>query len=468
MSDLDNKFERGDTLGVEVVMRRILSLAVMCSLAFPAMALAEEPEAPKEAADDLAAEYGEEAAEWTEKSPPKEAEMKMPEPPKMAMDDLEAQGEPEEDGSWKDGLSWQILASAFYRLGGYAGDGVLAGSYNNLLDAEGRQGYPYTNYNGFGLNFAGGDVMYTGEKFAVRLDLRFGTGAPLLTPAAPVKQAYAAWMPTEKLNFDLGFFDTIFGAEVVDEWNNANYTRGALYFLRQPFNHMGLRMGLELTEIVGMTLMVTNGGVYGGTVIDDNETPALSWQLGFTPDGHNSVRRRGLRDGYRGVGLFVGGSYAASGNDGNQDWVQFYDVVFSMDLKWAHIIFNGDYYINGSETSVDTGATGTEFTYGHSLALIFDASDHWSIGLRGEHLSGNAYYRDETGPDFGGLATGTITLRYKPVEYLVISMEGRGEWSTSDIYFSRSATDTDGDGILIPNQKKNYAAILGVTAHIGN
>jgi hypothetical protein len=100
--------------------------------------------------------------------------------------------------------------------------------------------------------------------------------------------------------------------------------------------------------------------------------------------------------------------------------------------------------------------------------LIFDASDHWSIGLRGEHLSGNAYYRDETGPDFGGLTTGTITLRYKPVEYLVISMEGRGEWSTSDIYFSRSATDTDGDGILVPNQKKNYAAILGVTAHIGN
>ena len=75
--------------------------------------------------------------------------------------------------SWKDGLSWQLMASAFYRISGYTGDGVRAGTYNSL-------GYPYVNYNGFGLAFAGGDVMYTGEKFAVRLDLRFGTGASLL------------------------------------------------------------------------------------------------------------------------------------------------------------------------------------------------------------------------------------------------------------------------------------------------
>ncbi len=157
------------------------------------------------------------------------------------------------------------------------------------LDSETPQGYPYTNYNGFGLNFAGGDLLLTGEKFALRLDLRFGPGASLLSPIAPIKQAYASWMPAEKLNIDVGFFDTIYGAEVVDEWANANYTRGALYFLRQPFNHMGLRMGIEMNSIAGFTAMVTNGGVYGGTPIDDNETPALGWQFGLSPDGHNSV-----------------------------------------------------------------------------------------------------------------------------------------------------------------------------------
>jgi len=447
-------------------MRKLFFLAVMCSLAFPAMALAQEsaaPEAPKQKADDMDAEYGREeptesAEEAPAEPPPKEAEMKMPESPKMAADDI-AEEEPATGTSWKDGLSWQLMASAFYRIGGYTNDGVRAGTYNSL-------GYPYTNYNGFGLNFAGGDVMYTGEKFAVRLDLRFGEGAGLLSPIAPVKQAYAAWMPGEKVNIDFGFFDTIFGAEVADEWNNANYTRGALYFLRQPFNHMGVRMGAELGEIVGFTAMVTNGGVYGGTPIDDNETPALGWQIGLSPDGHNSVRRRGLREGTRDVGLFFGGNHAASGLNGNKDWVNFFDVVLAMGFDWFHFVFNGDYYLDGNNTNA-AGEKASDFQYGHSLALIFDVADKWSIGARGEHLSGNELFR-EGGPDFGGLATGTLTLRYMPVEYLVISLEGRGEWSTRDIYYSRSAITDTTTGELIPNKGHNYAAILGFTAHIGN
>ena len=464
MSDFDNEFERGDTLGVEVVMRRFLSLAVMCSLAFPAMALAQEPaapEPPKQAADDIESEYG--TAKPPE--PGTMAEQEMPEPPKTAADDMtEEVAEPEEGTNpFLDGLSWQIMASAFYRIGGYTGEGVRAGTYNSL-------GYPYTNYHGFGLNFAGGDVMYTGEKFAVRLDLRWGTAAGALTPIAPIKQAYASWTPTDKLNFDVGFFDTIYGAEVVDEWNNANYTRGALYFLRQPFNHAGLRIGAELGQIVGLTLMVTNGGVYGGTPVDGNETPAIGWQVGFSPDGHNSVRRRGLRQGYREVGLFIGGNHAASGSNGNKDWDNFFDVVLTMGFDWFHFLLNGDYYLNTNETDL-AGQKTTNFQYGHSLAFIFDASDQWSIGLRGEQLSGNDFYR-ESGADFGGLTTGTLTLRYKPVEYLVISLEGRGEWATRDVYFSRSAaTITDPvtmEDIVVPNKKHNYSAILGVTAHIGN
>lgn len=442
-------------------MSKFLSLAVMCSMAFPAMAFAQ-PEAPKEAADDIEAEYGD--VEYGETVPEAGATAaeEMPEPPKVAADDMAVEEAEEGSSPFLDMLSWQVLASTFYRIGGYVGDGVRAGTYNDI-------GYPYTNYNGFGLNFAGGDVMLAGEKWAVRLDLRFGAGADLLTPISAagfggVKQAYASWMPTEKLNFDVGFFDTIYGAEVVDEWENANYTRGALYFLRQPFNHMGARMGIEMTSIAGFTMMVTNGGVYGGTPIDDNETPAIGWQFGITPDGHNSVRRRGLRQGYREVGIFFGGNHAASGNDGNKDWENFFDMVVSLGFDWFHLLLNGDYYLNGG--------TNTDFQYGHSLALIFDMGDQWSLGLRGEHLSGNDVYREAEG-GFGGLSTGTITLRYMPVEYLVISLEGRGEWATRDVYFSRAAspiTDPDSGDVVgfIPDKGHNYAAIIGVTAHIGN
>jgi hypothetical protein len=453
MSDLDNEVERGDTLGVEVVMRKFLSLAVMCSLAFPAMAFAQ-PEAPKEAADDKEAEYGEETPE-----PGTSTEEEMPEPPKTAADDMGreyAGEEPEGARPFLDGLSWQIMASSFYRIGGYLDEGVRPGAYN-VLD------YPYTQYNGFGLNFAGGMASYTGENFGVTVDLRWGTGASLLTPLVPLKQGYVSWLPGDKVAIDVGFFDTIFGAEVADEWENANYTRGALYFLRQPFNHMGMRSAFELSEKVGFTLMVTNGGVLGGTPIDGNATPTIGWQFGFAPGDA--------------VGLFIGGNHGApaDGDSGilapgnNRDWEQFFDVVLSVNVDWFTLLFNGDYQLSPTLA----GASGKTFVYGNSLAFIFDASDKISIGLRGEHLSGNEDYRNLGDDPYGYLTTGTITVRYKPVEYLVLSLEGRGEWTSRATYYSRTAaaiTDPATGDILgyDPNRKNNYAVILGASAHIGN
>ena len=115
-----------------------------------------------------------------------------------------------------------------------------------------------------------------------------------------------------------------------------------------------------------------------------------------------------------------------------------------------------------------SGIGGMGFAYGHSLQLIFDASDKFSIGLRGEHLSGNTDYRNFIAGGDTGLATATLTLRYKPVEYLVLSLEGRGEWNTREIYFSRTSMEDTVTGELIPNKTQNYAAILGFTAYIGN
>jgi hypothetical protein len=108
------------------------------------------------------------------------------------------------------------------------------------------------------------------------------------------------------------------------------------------------------------------------------------------------------------------------------------------------------------------------FAFGHSLALIFDAADHWSVGLRGENLSGNDLYRTFGDDTYGGLTTATVTVRYKPVEYLVISLEGRGEWTTRNTYFSRSSPTDPVTGGPIANKQSYYALILGVSGHIGN
>ena len=55
-------------------------------------------------------------------------------------------------------------------------------------------------------------------------------------------------------------------------------------------------------------------------------------------------------------------------------------------------------------------------------------------------MSGNELYREATERTSVVFPPERSQLRYKPVEYLVISLEGRGEWATRDIYYSRSAT----------------------------
>jgi hypothetical protein len=430
----------------------------MCSLALPAMAFAQ-PEAPKEAADDMERQFGdrEVETETVTKSVTTEEETTtmIVEDEDGAPDQLvtvveettTVVEEVEEVRPFLDGLSWMVMASAFYRIDGYLNEGVRAGTYNSL-------GYPYTQYNGFGLNFVGGMAQYTGEKFGVTVDLRWGTGAPLLTPLVPVKQGYVSWMPSDKVTFDFGFFDTIFGGEVADEWQNANYTRGALYFLRQPFNHMGIRSAFAFSDNVGFTLMVTNGGVLGGTPVDNNETPTIGWQFALGGDA---------------VGFYFGGQHGAGNDNDNKNWENFFDWVLSASAGIFTLVANGDYQLTPTAYAADpTVPTGGAFAYGHSLQLIFDATSKFSIGLRGEHLSGNEDFRNNYSGGDTGLATATLTFRYKPVEYLVLSLEGRGEWNTREVYFSRTAVVDETSGDLIPNQKKNYSAILGFTAFMGN
>lgn len=435
-------------------MSKFLSMAVMCSMAFSATALAQGVMIEEE--DIETVEVDVEVEETPIADPPPPPAIDAVPPPKVAADDMSAVyagDEPEDGRTFLDGLSWQLMASGFYFFNGYRVSGV----YNDILPQQGeRFSYPYTNYMGFGLNFAGGMVSYEGEKFGVTVDLRFGTAAPALTPLSPIKQGYVSYLPTDRLSIDFGFFDTIYGAEVADEWENANYTRGALYFLRQPFNHLGVRMGAELSDTVGFTLMLTNGGVLGGTPVDDNQVPAVGWQFAFAPGDV--------------VGLYIGGNHAPSGSNGNRDWESFFDLVLSVNVEWFTLLINGDYQVNPNGVNPDTGATNQMiFQYGGSIAFIFDVTDQFGIGLRGEHLSGNSNYRnfgDPVDSTYGFLWTGTLTFRYKPVEYLVLSLEGRIEGAGEDIYFSRSSPEVD--GVIEPDKKIFGAVILGVSAYIGN
>ncbi len=339
--------------------------------------------------------------------------------------------------SFVDGLQWQVMASGFYLFNAHR----VSGPYNDL-------GYPYTNYMGFGLNFAGGDVSYTGEKFALTIGLRFGTAAPQLSALAPLKQGFVSWIPHRKLVLDFGWFDSVFGAEVADEWQNPTFTRGALYFLQQPFNHMGVRIAAAFTEKVGLKILLVNDrvgvGEIGGSPTATNDTPAIAAQLNLFPIDELTIQ----------IGYMAG----ASGERENRGWGQFFDLILSAEIRRFTLIFNGN-------ATLDSPAGSGQYSYGMALEGDILVHDHWKVGGRVEYLGGTVAVATGFDPD---LFTVTAIVRYMPVQYLVISLEPRFELSQQDLFFTRGSPLDPTTGNPIADDKIYFGFVLGVSAYIGN
>ncbi len=336
-----------------------------------------------------------------------------------------------------DGLDWQVMASGFYLFNAHR----VAGSYNQL-------DYPYTSYMGFGLNFAGGDVSFTGEKFAITVDLRFGSAASELSVLAPLKQGFVSWMPLEKLTFDFGWFDTIYGSEFVDEWVNPNFTRGALYYLQQPFNHMGLRVSAKFNDHWALKFLVVNGNVGVGKVrgspVGVDASPSLGVRLDISPIDE--------------VTLHLGYLTGASGLNGNRAWGNFFDLILTARIQRFTLTFNGN-------ATFDPPVDGGRYSYGVQLSGDMKVHDHWRVGARVEYLGGTVALPAGKDPD---LVTVTATVRYIPVQYLVISLEPRFEHSLQDLFFTRNSPTDSTTGDPIGSSDIYFGLLLGVSAYIGN
>ncbi|MFT5431237.1 MAG: hypothetical protein ACI9OJ_001916 [Myxococcota bacterium] len=340
------------------------------------------------------------------------------------------------DSQWFDGFSGMLMTSGYYMLN----TATEPGAYNSV-------GYPYTINQGFGLNFAGADLAYDAKHWGLTMNLRFGSGAAVLTGANPLKQGYATWKPMDGLTLDLGFFDTIYGAEVADEWQNLNFSRGALYFLRQPFNHMGLRVGAEVGSI-GLNFLIANGNVgltgvsttasggLGGQVTDVGNLPSLGFQVTASPTD----------DIFLAVGYLAG----PNGNDGDDDWAHFIDVVNTYAFGGLSVVLNLDLTIDPEPVP---GATDLGAVWGASLGLGYEFNKYWKLGLRGEYLGGNS-----ASAEIDYLATATLSVRYSPVEFLTITVEPRADFADAEIFV--------GDGGAT-DSKAYFGIIVGATAHWG-
>ncbi len=426
-------------------MKKLVLLSFLSSLVLPGLALAQPI--------DPAQETGEPAPAPEPLPPPEAAPEAEPAPlaepvaaPPPGPVEEAVEEEAAEEQSWYDDLSFGVFADAYYLADWNMPADPTAwttgvdGDMDGVLDGIPHRAYDISN--GFNLAFAGADLKYAGEKVGATISLRYGSGGQRLIGSgvpvmAPLWQAYGTWNPTDSLTLDLGQFGTIYGAEVAESWVNLNYSRGALYYLMQPFYHTGLRATYAASDMLTFKLLVVNGtnNLPGplGFGEDGNHTPHLGAQVGFTPADGVALY----------LGYYTGAASSGFGRvdvdgDGVLDnladedaWEHFVDFVGVINLGDLSLVANVDFYTL-PDADLFYGVPDSDALYwGASLAAGYKLTDRFGAAIRGEILHNPDLFI--TGA-YKRLVTATGTLTYTPADALTLRLETRFESANTDIY----------------------------------
>jgi hypothetical protein len=237
-----------------------------------------------------------------------------------------------------------------------------------------------------------------------------------------------------------GKFETLAGAEVIEDPNDTNISRSILFGFAVPFTHTGARLTFSPFSQFSAIVGVDNGwdNLKGaGAGLDTVEyafaynSPAFS----LTAQGYSGVERisntawsqtGNSPTGYRGV-IDLVGTYRINPK---LTFVVNYDHGQQLNAP----LLNG---AGAPEVGpFGTPAFGTATWEGTAGYLTYQFSQHWIVSARAE-----------TFQDFGGYRTGftqnwreaTLTVGYAFSPQLLLRIEGRGDVSNQPVWKSSSA-----------------------------
>jgi hypothetical protein len=120
---------------------------------------------------------------------------------------------------------------------------------------ESRGGFRFDMFYGATASFYGTGIFDSNGDSSSRRMARDSTSDYV------IDQAYVEYLaPIADINLKMGKFATPVGAEVVREWDNFNITRGIVYSMLQPVNHMGLIGTVPVGDMVELGAGIVNSG----------------------------------------------------------------------------------------------------------------------------------------------------------------------------------------------------------------
>jgi hypothetical protein len=349
----------------------------------------------------------------------------------------------------------------------WAASGFAAASYNSSSLGIGTAGFSFANGGASRtfdtisrapmLNAVNVQLQKNGPVFG-KLELTAGTNANViasypyannpnaLQTAFDVTQLYVGFS-SGPLAVQAGKFETLAGAEVIEDPANMNVSRSILFGYAVPFTHTGARLTYTLNPTLALIAGVNNGW-------DNLKGPggARTGELGIAYTG--SVVSL-TAQGYSGMERYSNSMWSATGDSplGHRSLI---DVVATIHATPKFTLVGN--FDSGRQTSVPlldatgavvpiAGGLGTATWNGVAGYAQYQLSPKLSAALRAETFNDRGGYR--TGYDQQWRET-SLTLAYAPSAPLVFRLEGRTDRSNRPVWADQAG--------LLRNDMQSIAA----------
>jgi hypothetical protein len=259
------------------------------------------------------------------------------------------------------------------------------------------------------------------------------------------------------LDVKFGKINTLIGYEVIQSWENPNFSRSFMFGLGQAFTTTGVRFTYQFNTVVLASVGIINGW---DNVDDNNKGKSAEWLLALTPNERLGVSFYGSYGPEQPNRSFGGASFTpgAPGNDPSAKRLVSGAIITAKVTDKSLVVLE-PYYANESNASVLTRAHNARWN-GIAGYVIHDINDQWGIRLRGEIFedAGGARTCGGTFDSAGGTNTcfgatnttpappvaqtlweTTQTLQYRPVPSLITRIEFRYDKSNKNVFQYGSA-----------------------------
>ncbi len=263
------------------------------------------------------------------------------------------------------------------------------------------------------------------------------------------------------LKIQAGKINTLIGYEVINSWENPNFSRTFMFGLSQAFTTTGIRFTYTFNPVVTASIGLINGW---DNVDDNNKDKSFEWLLALTPHekfgvsfyGSYGAEQANISNNAQATGdRLVPGS---PGFDPSAKRTVVGSIITVKPTDKDTIVLE-PYYGNEANASTIRTARNARWN-GLGAYLIHDFNDQWSFRFRGEIWEDAGGARACTGAVLGtttfitgvpggwntcapGIAPvsqtlweNTYTLQYKPVPSLITRVEFRYDHSNRNVFLN--------------------------------